>query len=182
MKILFLGYSEEQTSLIDFLRSENHKVEWTDNKKICPENYELTISFGYRYIIPEKTLKKLNRPIINLHISYLPFNRGAHPNFWSHYEGTITGVTIHEIDAGIDTGKIYFRKEIILDDQLTLKDSYYILKKEAEKLFIENFKEIESSNYKPLIDQREGSYHEKAQLPDWVSWDMKIQEIKNYDK
>ena len=32
--------------------------------------------------------------IINLHISFLPFNRGYYPNLWSHQEGTPSGVTI----------------------------------------------------------------------------------------
>ncbi len=53
--------------------------------------------------------------IINLHISFLPWNRGAHPNFWSFYDDTPKGVTIHLIDEGIDTGAIIYQKEITFD-------------------------------------------------------------------
>ena len=38
-----------------------------------------------------------------MHISYLPFNRGAHPNYWSFKDNSPKGVTIHFIDNGIDT-------------------------------------------------------------------------------
>ena len=48
---------------------------------------------------------------INLHLSYLPFNRGKNPNVWSIIESTPCGATIHKIDEKIDTGKIYVRKK-----------------------------------------------------------------------
>ena len=51
-------------------------------------NFDLIISYGYNKIINERYLKKLIRPPINLHISYLPYNRGSHPNFWSFVDKT----------------------------------------------------------------------------------------------
>ena len=69
------------------------------------------MSFGYRKIIHNKILKKLHKPIVNLHISYLPYNRGSHPAFWAFLDRTPSGVTIHELDKGIDTGKIIFQKK-----------------------------------------------------------------------
>ena len=59
-----------------------------------------------------KLLKNSKNNIINLHISYLPYNRGAHPNFWSFVENTPSGVSIHQVDSGIDTGKIVIQKQI----------------------------------------------------------------------
>ena len=70
--------------------------------------------------------------ILNLHISYLPFNKGAHPNFWSFAENTPSGVTIHKINKKIDSGNIIYQK--ILDfelnknkKKLTFKDTYSVL-------------------------------------------------------
>ena len=74
---------------------------------------DLIISFGYNKIIKKKVLKFTKRSILNLHISYLPFNRGAHPNFWSFYKNTPKGVSIHEINSKIDQGNLIFRKKII---------------------------------------------------------------------
>ena len=39
--------------------------------------------------------------------------QGAHPNFWSFYDNTPSGVTIHLIDAGIDTGDVLYQKKLI---------------------------------------------------------------------
>src|SRR5690606_23646870 len=44
--------------------------------------------------------------------SYLPYNRGAHPNVWSIVEETPAGVTLHYVDAGIDTGDIVAQREV----------------------------------------------------------------------
>jgi methionyl-tRNA formyltransferase len=55
---------------------------------------DFILSFGLRKIISENIIKKLKKPIFNIHLSYLPFNRGAHPNFWSFIENTPAGVSI----------------------------------------------------------------------------------------
>lgn len=49
---------------------------------------------------------------VNLHPSYLPYNRGANPNVWSIIDGTPAGVTLHYIDAGIDTGDIVAQQRV----------------------------------------------------------------------
>ena len=72
---------------------------------------DLIVSFGYRHILRSDFINKCGCPIANLHISYLPFNRGAHPNFWSFYDDTPSGVSIYLIDEGIDTGPILFQKK-----------------------------------------------------------------------
>jgi methionyl-tRNA formyltransferase len=53
------------------------------------------------------------RGAINLHPSTLPKYRGGHPLFWSAYHlETHAGVTVHYIDAGMDTGDILYQKTI----------------------------------------------------------------------
>jgi len=44
----------------------------------------------------------------------LPYNKGSHPNFWSFIENSPKGVSIHEIDEGIDTGKLIASKKLLL--------------------------------------------------------------------
>lgn len=183
MKILFLGYGEEKTYLIDFLRNKNHLVCNLKKNITSFDNFDLIISFGYQYIIKKELLKSLNRPIINLHISYLPFNKGAHPNFWSHYENTQSGVTIHEIDSGIDTGPIIAQKKVTLDENLTLSASYQILIENIQNLFIENYSKIINYSYKKIPHSKElGTFHIKKELPEWVDWEMTIKQIKNHRK
>lgn len=190
-KILFLGYNNSRTKLIKFLNNiKNTKVHTSKNKLTLKKakSYDLIILFGYRHIIPYNIVKKLRRKIINLHIGYLPYNRGAHPNFWSFIDMTPTGVTIHEIDGGIDTGKIIFRKLIDFElykyrTKLTFRSTYKRLIMEIENLFIENHKSILSGEFKSYKQIGLGTFHQKNDLPSNLkSWDQNIfKTIKSYE-
>ncbi len=186
-KVIFLGYRSNKTNLIKFLRNKNNIVREFGNKNINKKNIknsDLIISFGYRKIIKEKILKISKRPILNLHISYLPYNRGSHPNFWSFIMNTPKGVTIHEIDKKIDMGNIVFRKKVFFKKNLdlTFNESYRILIKEIEKLFIKNYTKIINGTYVPKKIKFKGSFHKSSELPKSLrSWNIKISEfIKNY--
>ena len=86
-------------------------------------------------------------PIVNLHHSFLPFNRGAHPNFWSFYEDTPKGISIHLIDKGIDTGDIIYQEEIQLNLKSTFRETYKKLDDEIVDRFIKIFPNIVANNY-----------------------------------
>ncbi len=193
-KALFLGYDKSETSLIDFLVSKKYDVFhskkktadfFSPHKNFDFNDFHLIISFGYRHIIP-KSLIKRSPTIINLHISFLPYNRGSHPVFWSAYEGTPSGVSIHIIDEGIDTGPLLFQKQVNIDlRKNTFTEAHKDLRSEIEKLFIDNFDEISLANYSQKSYSGNGSYHNSWDLPKgFVGWDenmyLEIERLKNH--
>jgi methionyl-tRNA formyltransferase len=163
-------------------------IYWFDN--IIKNQYigvEEAMIPHYRKIISENFIKKIKRPIFNIHLSYLPFNRGAHPNFWSFIENTPAGVSIHKIDKGIDTGNIIFRKKVNFDINLdkfsTFKKTYNYLFLEAEQLFKKNFDKIYNKKYKKKLNNKKGSFHYKKDLPRWMkNWNMSIYLAKKLSK
>ena len=190
IKCLFLGYTKKETKLIKLLENKGCEVKNLSRKiKIHDtKGFHLFISFGYRHIITEKIIKKIKRPLINLHMSYLPFNRGAHPNFWSFVDNTPSGVSIVEIDKGIDTGPVIYKKKIKFDlkknKNLTFKSTYNELFKEMEKLFTKKVDKILSGKYLKKKQKGKGSFHNKRDLPKELSnWNMNINNFKdNYKK
>jgi|TARA_B110000008_G_C16753665_1_gene477726 methionyl-tRNA formyltransferase len=188
VKIVFLGYNIRKTKLINFLKKKSYPVTPLGQKKLSSIYLEKDIqiiSFGYKNIISKKILEKIKRPPINLHISYLPFNKGSHPNFWSFVDKTPKGVTIHEIDKGIDTGKIIFQKKIYFKDfqNLTFKKTHLKLINEIEKLFIKNYKKLINNKYKTKLTRKKGTYHNKSDLPEGLkSWNTKIGDYLNLNK
>ena len=181
-KILFLGYSHKETKIIDKIK-ENKRLQIFNTKNRIKlkdlNNINLIISFGYRHLISEEILKK-KKNIINLHISYLPYNKGAHPNFWSFAENTPSGVTINKIDKGIDTGKIIYQK--LLDFELnknrrllTFKKTYSTLISEIENLFIRNIQNLLNNEYDEFEQIGNGTYHNADELPNILkSWNQNI--------
>ena len=164
MKIFFLGPEKEpQITLINFLLNDGNLItrreEKLNTEDIFKCEFDFLISFGFRYIISEQILDYFKEKAINLHISYLPWNKGADPNLWSILENTPKGVTIHQIDSGLDKGKILFQKEITFDESDTLKSTYDNLQTELVELFKENWKNIKYNKVIPKRQKGTGSYH-----------------------
>jgi len=185
MKILFLGYSKSETSLIDFLESEGHLVSHTSNK-ISVEfvsKFDFVVSFGYRHIIKRDIIDVCDGKLINLHISLLPYNRGSHPNFWSFYDGTPSGVTIHNIDEGLDTGDILLQKECEFDIEVeTFSSTYTKLINEIENLFKSNINRILDGSISPIKQIGSGTYHKSSDLLGIQSWNTNIKRYLEMDK
>ncbi len=60
---------------------------------------------------------------LNLHPSLLPANRGPDPLFWTFREGfERTGVTVHLMDGGLDSGPIVAQEGFELSDGLTASE------------------------------------------------------------
>lgn len=107
----------------------------------------LSILFGY--IVTKDFIHLFQTGIVNLHPSYLPYNRGQYPNVWSIVEGTPAGVTLHYIDEGIDTGNVIAQREVTV----TWKDTGKSLYKKLEQVSVRLF-----SEYWPLIRQGEENW------------------------
>lgn len=148
----------------------------------------LLISYNYTKIFSEDFLEKLasrQNEIINLHISYLPFNRGAHPNLWSFVEDTPKGVSIHRVNAGLDRGNILFQKEIFFEEEReTFESTYRQLHVEMQQLFLGSFERIMIGDYSEKTQEEGGTYHRKKDLekiqcliPDF-NWQMNIAAVK----
>ncbi len=174
-RVLMLGYDRSQTRIIDPMVAAGCEVDHS-RKYFNHSGYDLIISFGYRHILKKKVLDQIVCPIINLHISYLPYNRGAHPNFWSFFENTPHGVTIHLIDDGIDTGPILFQKYVHFDDsKVTFANSYQTLFREVESLFISHLAAILECDWEAKPQQGIGSVHSSDDLPsDFRGWDSNV--------
>lgn len=143
---------------------------------------DIILSYGYRHIITSEIIDRFDRRIINLHISYLPYNRGADPNLWSYLEDTPRGVTIHFIDNGIDTGDIIAQCEVAGNDDDTLRTSYVRLKSEIEKLLKQVWPEIRSGIAAASPQIGEGSLHrlkDKRPYEHLLSagWDTPVAEL-----
>jgi methionyl-tRNA formyltransferase len=65
-------------------------------------------------LVPAALLDIPRRGTINPHYGLLPAFRGMNVTEWSVYSGAPVGVTVHLVDAGVDTGPILLREEIPL--------------------------------------------------------------------
>lgn len=189
MNILFLTNNSITQPLIEFLQNSKESVNIyskTLTTDIVDTYFpDILVSYNYKYIIKKEVIEKIDGRVINLHISYLPWNRGAQPNFWSFIDDTPKGVTIHLIDEGLDTGAILLQKEFNFNERTeTLKSTYSFLHSEIQKLFIENWYSLKNFTIKPKSQNGSSSTHN---VKDFVRiqkiiggniWDLKIIDLK----
>lgn len=184
-KILFLGYSQSQTKLIDALVANDCIVDHTEDKIESIKGYDYVISYGYRHILKQNLIDEFDCPIFNLHLSYLPYNRGAHPNFWSFYDNTPSGVTIHLIDGGVDTGPIIKQKYVnFRQSDNTFSKTYSILIENIENIFLEFIPFMLTDTWTAKKQRGIGTHHYVRDLPtNFSGWNSIIdEELARLDK
>ncbi len=116
-------------------------------------------------IVPEQVFSAPRRGTINLHPSLLPFNRGKNYNFWSIVEDTPFGVTIHFVDASIDTGDLIAQRIIEKDWTDTGGTLYAKAKREMVELFRASYSRIVAGDFDRRPQQHDiATFHRASEL------------------
>lgn len=189
MKILFLTNNTVSAPLANWLSERAEVIIWQENISLSLLNEigpDLVVSYSYRHIIKTDVLAALPNKFINLHISFLPYNRGADPNAWSFLLDTPKGITIHLIDEGIDTGPILAQEEVEFDENNeTLGHSYTILQDRIQALFKKHWPQMCDGAISALPQKGEGSHHYarefsaiKDELMGEEGWNVNIRVFK----
>ena len=168
---------ETDTNVI--IKFDRVNIDFIKNNKI-----DFIVSDRYAVILEKKLLDYLDGNVINTHPSILPLNRGWQPNFFSILYNDPTGVTIHQVDEGLDTGNIILQKKIFYDPHMTLRQTYTIFRKTIENLLINNFDQIYNGKLEKHPQKSKGSFNSKAKFEKIFmkfhkGWDTKIIDIKN---
>jgi len=111
-----LGIKYYITNFKDYKRDEFNNILYDF---LLNKNPDLIVLAGYMKILPSKIVK--NFKIVNIHPSLLPSFPGVNSIKKAYKYGVkITGITIHWVDEGLDTGKIIEQKplEISKNDSL----------------------------------------------------------------
>ncbi len=81
---------------------------------------DIFVVAAFGQILPKSILDMPKYGCINVHASLLPKYRGAAPIQWAVINGDpVTGVTIQQMDIGVDTGDIIVKKELAIEEDET---------------------------------------------------------------
>jgi methionyl-tRNA formyltransferase len=105
---------------------------------------ELAVVVGYGQIIPQNIIDIPKHGIVNVHASLLPRYRGAAPIQWAIANGeTRTGVTIMQIDAGLDTGDMLAAQIANIEEDETAPELSARLADIGAELLIKTIRQME---------------------------------------
>ena len=121
--------------LVDFLRQRE---------------LELGVVYSMSQLLPEEVLNLFPRGIINAHPSLLPAYRGPNPYFRMFYDGaTETGITIHYLDKGEDTGDVILQERIQIVRSADF-DLYGLVKSRLGPLMLSALKQVEEGTVRRI--------------------------------
>lgn len=106
---------------------------------------DIIITAAFGQILSKQILDMPKYGCINVHASLLPKYRGAAPVQWAIINGeTRSGVTIMQMDEGLDTGDIISARETDIGPQTTGGELYEKLSVIGAQLLIETLKTIQN--------------------------------------
>jgi methionyl-tRNA formyltransferase len=128
--------------------------------------FDLGVLAWWPKIVRQPLLSLPRRGFLNFHPSLLPHNRGKHYNFWAIVEGAPFGVTLHMIDAGVDTGPIVVQREIPYGWEDTGETLYWKAQRAIVALFQDSYPAIRQGALVPTPQAAGGSYHRASEIHD----------------
>ncbi len=117
-------------------------------KEIEPE---LVVVVAYGKILPDECLEYPRYGCINVHASILPKYRGASPIHYAVLNGDAeTGVTVQQMDSGIDTGDILNIIKCPIGENDTTERMYEVLAPLGAKALMQTISLIENNSLEPV--------------------------------
>jgi methionyl-tRNA formyltransferase len=173
MDVIFLGVNDIGMQIYEWLcRRESVNVtamitEPDQLSLVRQQQPGLIVSVGFDHLVPSEILSIPSEGAINLHPSYLPFNRGKSPNVWPLVEDTPAGVTLHYMDDEFDTGDIISQRPVETDFSDTGKTVHERLETAQFELFTDVWPDIESGDIEATPQRSTaGTYHTAADFTD----------------
>lgn len=144
-----------------------------EHKALADQKPDAMIVVAYGLILPKTILEIPKQGCINVHASLLPRWRGAAPIQRAIQEGDKeTGVSIMQMEAGLDTGPVWLKESITIKDEDTAQSLHDRLAQLGAKALLEGLALVEKQLFTPEIqEQLKATYARKLNkdevLLDW---------------
>lgn len=129
---------------------------------------DIIVVVAYGCIIPPQLLHVARYGCINLHVSLLPKYRGSAPIQWAVLNGDrCTGVSIMQLDEGLDTGDVLMVEPVDIDPEETSGQLFDRLSAVGAKTLVQALEKLQAGQLKPEPQQ-----HEMATMAPPLTKDM----------
>lgn len=156
------------------LAANERHVQQTSLESIENDKVKLFLSLEYDRIINPSSFRDAS--LYNFHFSCLPRYKGMYTSIWPILYGDAkSGVTLHKIDQGIDTGDIFAQCTFKISSIDRSRDLYRKYIKNAIALFDEKIEEILSGALNPIPQSAAGSTYFSKDTIDFSKLTINLQ-------
>ena len=153
-----------------------------ENQKIIAElNADIMIVVAYGLILPQAVLDMPKLGCLNVHGSLLPRWRGAAPIQRACWAGdTLTGITIMQMDAGLDTGDMLYKLTCPIEPSDTSATLYNKLAQLGPEGLLDTLTQITEGKIQPeKQDPSQVTYAEKLSKQEAkLDWNLSAQQLE----
>ena len=141
---------------------------------------DVVYSVYHRVILSENILAIPRLGCVNIHPGRLPSYRGPTPAAWALLNAeTSFGITIHQMDAGIDTGDILFQEVHPIDADETGYELHTRAMRLGTDLLRRTFRDVVNGAATPTKQQGPASYYGKLRADYAIDWQSSAESIRN---
>ena len=134
--------------------------EWVDKLRELKADVFVVAAFGQ--ILSKEILDMPKYGCVNIHASLLPKYRGAAPINWAIINGEKeTGVTIMQMNEGVDTGDMLSHVVVPIAPKETAESLFDKLAKAGAELIVETLSKLEAGEIIPVPQDESQSSHVK---------------------
>ena len=144
---------------------------------------DLFVAAGYTNILRKGILSTPRLIAANFHASLLPAYRGLHPVFWCLRSGERwSGLTVHAMDPGIDTGDILYQVRVRVRANDTVEDLYNRIMESSIRLVDRLIRDCERGTLSRTPQPMGGaSYFSAIREDDYrIRWEMEAETIRRW--
>ena len=129
-------------------------------EKLREYEAEIFVVAAFGQLLSEDILNMPKYGCVNIHASLLPKYRGAAPIQWAILNGEkVTGITIMQMEKGLDSGDILLQSTVEIDEKETGDSLHDKLAAEGAKLIVEALPKIEKGEIVPIKQNDEEATH-----------------------
>ena len=129
-------------------------------RRITELSPDALVVVAYGQIVPQSLLDAPRLGAINLHASLLPRHRGPAPIAWAILSGdSETGVTVIQMDAGVDTGPMLAQERVPIRWDETAPMLEEKLSEIGARVLLRTLEQLERGEVTPVPQPNEGATH-----------------------
>jgi UDP-4-amino-4-deoxy-L-arabinose formyltransferase/UDP-glucuronic acid dehydrogenase (UDP-4-keto-hexauronic acid decarboxylating) len=146
---------------------------------------DLLISVQCRQLLKQELIDTVNGEAFNIHFSDLPRNRGCYPGIWHLLNcDTYTGITLHRLTKGIDSGCIIDKRRRKIQLKDTSKSIFEWCTQMVTPLLSKNFANLISGKYKCIPqDPKKAIYYSRNSInfsECYIDWNQPAEKVSGF--
>jgi methionyl-tRNA formyltransferase len=142
---------------------------------------ETILLLAWPHLLAGAFLDRQNE-VFNVHNSLLPKYRGRHSLTWAMIHGeTETGFSLHQVDAGVDSGPVYAQLRIPIHDEDNINAVFARGWRDLKRWLPEQVRRLAKGRLTPAVQDESRSSQFRARTPEdgLIQWTQPASQLRN---